>query len=75
MAIATQQYLELLARGGNRYRSFLYSFFGVTSPDASLQIPQYLSGKRIPIKISGYSRILLTTKLRSSRLVKPVLIR
>lgn len=52
MAIATQQYLELLARGGNRYRSFLYSFFGVTSPDASLQIPQYLSGKRIPIKIS-----------------------
>lgn len=52
MAIATQQYLELLARGGNRYRSFLFSFFGVTSPDASLQIPQYLSGKRIPIKIS-----------------------
>lgn len=52
MAVATQQYLELLARGGNRYRSFIYSFFGVTSPDASLQIPQYLSGRRIPIKIS-----------------------
>lgn len=52
LAVATQQYLELLARGGNRYRSFLYSFFGVTSPDASLQIPQYLSGRRIPIKIS-----------------------
>lgn len=52
LAVATQQYLELLARGGNRYRSFLYSFFGVTSPDASLQIPQYLSGRRVPIKIS-----------------------
>lgn len=52
LAVATQQYLEMLARGGNRYRSFLYTFFGVTSPDASQQIPQYLSGRRIPLHVS-----------------------
>lgn len=45
LAVASQRILERLARGGSRFEEFLRSFFGIISPDAVLQIPQYLGGQ------------------------------
>ncbi len=52
LAFQTQKMLERDARGGTRYTEMLYSHFGVTSPDASLQRTEYLGGNRIPIQIN-----------------------
>jgi len=43
-SIATQQLLERDARGGTRYTEIVRSHFGVVSPDARLQRPEYLGG-------------------------------
>lgn len=51
-AFAVQRFLEKQARGGTRYTEILNAHFGVTSSDASLQRPQFLGGKRIPINIT-----------------------
>lgn len=51
LAFAAQKMLERNARGGTRYREILLSHFGVRSPDARLQIPEYLGGNRIPIQV------------------------
>lgn len=45
-AIATQQVLELLARGGSRYWSFLKSFFGVQVDDPFPDIPTQIGHYR-----------------------------
>lgn len=50
-AFQIQRLLEKDARGGTRYTEILNAHFGVTSPDARLQRPEYLGGKRVPIKI------------------------
>lgn len=50
-AFAVQRVLELQARAGSRYREQLRAFFGVTSPDLSVQVPEYLGGTRVPINI------------------------
>ncbi len=39
------------ARGGTRYIEIIKSHFGVTSPDARLQRPEYLGGGSTPINI------------------------
>lgn len=52
LAFQIQKLYERDARGGTRYISILKSHFGVTSPDARLQRPEYLGGNRIPITIS-----------------------
>lgn len=52
MAFQIQKLYERDARGGTRYIEILKSHFGVTSPDARLQRPEYLGGNRIPINIS-----------------------
>lgn len=41
-AITMQQYLEQEMRGGTRYIEKVFSFFGVVSPDARLQRPEFL---------------------------------
>lgn len=51
-AFQVQKLYERDARGGTRYIEVLKSHFGVTSPDARLQRPEYLGGNRIPIVIS-----------------------
>ena len=51
-----QKLLELDARMGTRYREILKSQFGVESPDASLQRPQYLGGGSSPVNISAVAR-------------------
>lgn len=52
LAFAYQRFLESLARNGSRYTELLSGLFGVTSPDARLQRPEYLGGNRIPISVN-----------------------
>lgn len=47
-----QRMLEKDARGGTRYVEILRNHFGVISPDARLQRPEYLSGSSAKINIS-----------------------
>lgn len=51
-AFQIQKLYEKDARGGTRYIELLKSHFGVTSPDARLQRPEYLGGNRVPITIN-----------------------
>lgn len=48
-AITLQQYLERDARGGTRYTEFVFNHFGVKSPDARLQRPEFLGHSHAPI--------------------------
>jgi len=50
-AFQIQRLLEKDARGGTRYIEILQSHFGVTSPDARLQRPEYLGGGKAPLTI------------------------
>lgn len=52
LAFQVQKFYEKQARGGSRYTEVVRSFFGVISPDARLQRPEYLGGNRIPITIN-----------------------
>lgn len=51
-AFLTQQLLERDARGGTRYTEIVKSHFGVTSPDARLQRPEYIGGGSSPFNIT-----------------------
>ena len=51
-AFQIQKLLERDARGGTRYIEILLSHFGVRSPDARLQRPEYLGGGSTPIIIN-----------------------
>lgn len=50
-SFALQQLLERDARGGTRYIELLKSHFGVTSPDARLQRPEFLGGYSAPLLV------------------------
>jgi len=52
-AFQIQKLYERDARGGTRYIELLKSHFGVTSPDARLQRPEYLGGSTSPISITS----------------------
>lgn len=47
-----QKLLERDARGGTRYTEIVRAHFGVISPDARLQRPEYLGGGSTPITIN-----------------------
>lgn len=51
-AFMVQNMLEKMARGGTRYTEFLTEQFGVRSPDARLQRPEYLGGGRSVITVN-----------------------
>lgn len=51
-AIATQRLYERDARGGTRYTEIVRSHFGVVSPDARQQRPEYLGGSSRLISIN-----------------------
>nr|WNN13112.1 MAG: major capsid protein [Microviridae sp.] len=51
-AFQVQRMLERDARGGTRYTEILRSHFGVISPDARLQRPEYIGGRSVPISIN-----------------------
>lgn len=51
-AFQIQKLLERDARGGTRYTEIIRSHFGVVSPDARLQRPEYLGGGSVPINVN-----------------------
>lgn len=50
-AFQVQRLYERDARGGTRYTEIVRSHFGVTSPDARLQRPEYLGGGQSPVSL------------------------
>lgn len=52
LAFQLQKLYEKDARNGSRYIEILKGHFGVTSPDARLQRPEYLGGNRIPFNVN-----------------------
>lgn len=55
-AFAVQRLLERDARGGTRYIEIIRAHFGVISPDARLQRPEYLGGGSTPINITAVAQ-------------------
>lgn len=51
-AFQLQKMYERDARGGTRYTELVKSHFGVTSPDARLQRPEFLGGRSTPIMVT-----------------------
>lgn len=51
-AFALQRLYERDARGGTRYTEIIKAHFGVSSPDARQQRPEYLGGYHMPININ-----------------------
>lgn len=56
-----QKLLERDARGGTRYTEIIRAHFGVISPDARLQRPEYLGGGSTPILINPVAQTSATT--------------
>jgi len=55
-----QKLLERDARGGTRYTEIVRAHFGVVSPDARLQRPEYLGGGSTPIVINPIAQTSAT---------------
>lgn len=51
LAFQTQKMLEKDARGGTRYREYIFSHFGVSVADSRVQVPEFLGGKRTPLNV------------------------
>ena len=52
--------LERGARGGTRYTEIVRAHFGVLSPDARLQRPEYLGGGSTPVSINPIAQTSAT---------------
>ena len=61
LAFQSQRLLERDARGGTRYTEQIRSHFGVTSPDARMQRPEYLGGGSAQITVNPVATTLATT--------------
>lgn len=57
-AVAMQEFYELSARAGNRYKEMLIAHFNSIVPDYTLDRPQYLGGTRFTL---GISQVLQTS--------------
>lgn len=55
-----QKLLERDARGGTRYTEIIRAHFGVISPDARLQRPEYLGGGSTPVVINPIAQTSAT---------------
>jgi hypothetical protein len=51
-AFQIQKIYERDARGGTRYTELIRAHFGVTSPDARLQRPEYIGGGSVPLNVN-----------------------
>lgn len=60
-----QKLLERDARGGTRYTEIIRSHFGVISPDARLQRPEYLGGSSTPININPVAQTSATASAQA----------
>lgn len=59
-AFQMQRLLELQARSGSRYTEIIKASFGVTSPDARLQRPEYLGGSKVKIQMQQVTQTSAT---------------
>lgn len=59
-AFQIQRLLERDARGGTRYTEIIFAHFGVKSPDARLQRPEYLGGGSTPVVINPIAQTSAT---------------
>lgn len=55
-----QHIYERDARGGTRYTEIIRAHFGVTSPDARLQRPEYLGGGSVPVNVNPIAQTSAT---------------
>lgn len=62
-AEAIQRILERDAIGGTRYHEITKSHYGVTTPDAVVQIPEYLGGERIMINMDQVLQTSATNEI------------
>lgn len=60
-AFQMQKLLELQARSGSRYTEIIKASFGVTSPDARLQRPEYLGGSKVQIQMQQVTQTSATS--------------
>lgn len=60
-AFAVQRLYEKDARGGTRYTEMILSHFGVKSPDARLQRPEFLGGGTFNLKLNIVPQTSATT--------------
>lgn len=60
LAFQVQRMLERDARGGTRYTEILRSHFGVISPDARLQRPEYLGGSSSKLNVDPVAQTAST---------------
>lgn len=60
-AFQIQRLLERDARGGTRYTEIVRAHFGVVSPDARLQRPEYLGGGSVPIAVNPIAQTSATS--------------
>ena len=65
-AFQIQKLLERDARGGTRYTEIIRAHFGVVSPDARLQRPEYLGGGSTDININPIAQTSSSTVTGSS---------
>ncbi|WNK14475.1 MAG: major capsid protein [Microvirus sp.] len=59
-AFQIQKIYERDARGGTRYTELIQSHFGVVSPDARLQRPEYLGGGSAAISVNPIAQTMAT---------------
>jgi hypothetical protein len=62
-AFQIQKLYERDARGGTRYIEIIQSHFGVTSPDARLQRPEYLGGGSVMINVNPIAQTSSTDEI------------
>lgn len=68
IANALQSLKEAYARFGTRFNEWLEGFWGVTPDDATLQMPKWLGGGKVPVNIADIEQnsATLSTSLKQS---------
>ena len=61
LSFQIQRLLERDARGGTRYTELVRAHFGVVSPDARLQRPEYLGGGSTPVVLNPIAQTSATS--------------
>lgn len=60
-AFQIQKIYERDARGGTRYTEIIRAHFGVTSPDARLNRPEYIGGGSVPLNVNPIAQTSSTS--------------
>lgn len=71
-AFQLQKMYEKDARYGTRYREYLAGHFGVTTPDATVQVPEFLGGARMPINVQQVAQTNTQTKTSEGGIESPL---